>query len=121
MCQSIQSSIQLAEQSPVSENCVTNSQCTGMECTISLGDDANYTIESDIQSCSDPPGFLFTVRKTETGQQVFQHFFDSSTNATSLFNFPLIVVVIHKPYSIIIGVSPVNDLFYSIESFHSLS
>ena len=113
MCQSIQSSIELAEQSLFLEDCVNNSQCTGLECTISFGEDANYTIESDIQSCSDPPGFLFTVTIAETGTQDFQHFFNSSTNATSLFTFPLNVVVIHRPYSIIIGVSPINDLFNS--------
>ena len=120
MCQSIQSSIELAEQSPFLEDCVNNSQCTGLECMTSFAVTTNYTIESDIQSCSDPPGFLFTIRNFGTGLQVFQHFYDSSTNATSFFSYPLYVVVIHRPYSIVIGVSPINGLFNN-KPFHSLS
>ena len=103
MCQSIQS-IPHRGQSPFQEtNCVNNSQCTGLECSFSLLS-TKYTIESNIQPCSHPPGFILIIRQEQSGTQ-YKHFFDSSTNTSALGVLPLHVVVLHRPYSMIIGVS----------------
>ena len=117
MCQSIQS-IPHRGQLPFNEtNCVNNSQCTGLECTVSLiGSD--YTIESDIQPCSHPPGFNLIVK--QAGIQKFRHFFNSSTNTTTFSGLPLHVIVIHRPYSMIIGVSFVNSALNLPRSFWTI-
>ena len=103
MCQSIQN---IAESSdiPYGAVCVNNSQCTGVDCTISIGGTI-YNIKTNIPPCSYPPGFLFTVSQTQTGIVVFKEFFNSSTNSSLLLGLPLYVVVTNKPYSMIISVS----------------
>ena len=103
MCQSIQN-IRQSSDIPDGAVCVNNSQCTGMDCTISIGGSA-YNVKTNIQPCSYLPGFLFTVSQAQTGTVVFKEFFDSSTNSSLLLQLPLYVVVTNKPYSMIIIVS----------------
>ena len=103
MCQSIQN---IAESSDIPDGavCVNNSQCTGVDCTISIGGTI-YNIKTNIQPCSYPPGFFLIISQTQTGFVVFKEFFNSSTNSSLLLGFPLYVVVTNKPYSMIISVS----------------
>ena len=103
MCQSIQS-ITESSDIPAGAVCVNNSQCTGVDCTISIGN-TTYSVKTNIQPCSYPSGFFFIVSQAQTGIVVFNEFFDSSTNSSSLLALPLYVVVINKPYSMIISVS----------------
>ena len=103
MCQSIQS-ITESNDIPDGAVCFNNSQCTGVDCTISIGDTI-YNIKTNIHPCSYPPGFFFIVSQAQTGNVVFKEFFNSSTNSSSLLALPLYVVVTNKPYSMIISVS----------------
>lgn len=103
MCQSIQDIADSGEH-PVDTDCVNNSQCNGLDCTFNIGS-ITYNVETEIQPCSKPPGFFFIVSHDQTGNVVFEKYFNSSTNSSHLFGFPLYVVVIHKPYSMIIEVS----------------
>ena len=106
MCQSILS-IAANSQSPVDTMCVNNSQCTGLDCTFNVGI-TSYDVETEIQPCSHPPGVVFIVSESQTGSVVYEHFFNSSTNSSTLLGLPVHVVVIHKPYSMIISVSVIN-------------
>lgn len=103
MCQSIQD-ITMSNDIPDGAVCVNNSQCTGLDCTFNIGG-TMYKVETQIQPCSYPPGFIFIVSQVQTGTVVFEDFFDSSNNSSILFELPLYVVVIHKPYSMVITVS----------------
>ena len=102
MCQSIQN-ITKSSDIPDDAVCVNNSQCTGVDCTISIAS-TTYSVKTNIQPCSYPPGFLFIVSQAQSGIVMFNEFFDSSTNS-SLLGLPLYVVVTNKSYSMIIGVS----------------
>ena len=106
MCQSIQS-IAANSQSPVDTKCVNNSQCTGLDCTFNVGVNS-YDVETEIQPCTHPPGVVFIVSESQSGSVVYENFFNSSTNSSTLLGLPVHVVVIHKPYSMIISVSVTN-------------
>ena len=103
MCQSIQS---ITESSDIPDGavCVNNSQCTGVDCTFTFGGNT-YSVKTNIQPCSYPPGFFFIVSQAQTGNVEFKEFLNSSTNSSLLLGFPLYVVVTNKPYSMIISVS----------------
>ena len=105
MCQSIQSITESGD-IPYGAVCVNNSQCTGVDCTISIGG-STYNVKTNIKPCSYSTGFLFTVSQTQTSIVVFNEFFSSSTNSSlpDPLGLPLYVVVTNKPYSMIISVS----------------
>ena len=107
MCESINA---IADRgvSPFDTQCVNNTECTGLECTFDTQGFGTYRIETEVQSCATPPGFVFLVRNVESDAIIFDQYFDSSRNATINFNnvaIPLHVKVHHRKYSIIISVS----------------
>lgn len=107
MCESI-NAIAGRGVSPFDTQCVNNTECTGLECTFDTQVFGTYRIETEVQSCVTPPGFVFLVRNVESGAIIFDQYFDSSRNATINFNnvaIPLHVKVHHRKYSIIISVS----------------
>ena len=116
MCQSIQS-IAANSQSPVDTKCVNNSQCTGLDCKFNVGV-TSYDVETEIQPCSHPPGVVFIVSESQSGSVVYEHFFNSSTNSSTLLGLPVHVVVIHNPYSMIISVSVINTCNIQVHVLH---
>lgn len=109
MCKSIQSIATLGE-SPVDSNCHNNTECTGLECLFDAGLAGQYNVETEIQPCSTPPGFIFILRNAQTNQILYEHFFNSSANASILFGVPLHVTVEHRNYSMIISVSLIHTI-----------
>ena len=103
MCQSIQDIADNGDY-PVDTVCVNNSQCNGVDCTFKFGP-ISFNVETEIQPCSQPPGFFVIFSHAQTGNVVFDEYFNSSTNSSHVFGLPLYVVVIHKPYSMIVEVS----------------
>ena len=100
MCESL---IDIASkiQAPVEIGCITNTQCTGVDCEFSIGV-TNYFIETEVVPCAHPPGVLFVVRDNNNNI-VFDSYLDRSFNDT-LLGFPLYIVVEHMKFSVTVSV-----------------
>ena len=106
MCDSI-NAIPQRGASPYETNCVNNTECTGLECDFAISE-VHYKIETEVQSCANPPGFVFLIRNVNTDLIIFDQYFDSSKNTSISFggvSVPLVVMVHHRKYSMIISVS----------------
>lgn len=117
MCDSI-NAIPERGVSPYETDCVNNTECTGLECNFSIGP-VHYKIETEVQSCANPPGFIFLIRNVDTNLIIFNQYFDSSKNTSIPFgqaSIPLGVMVHHRKYSMIISISvtALGNTFYLV-------
>ena len=105
MCQSLQDA---ANRTANGITCTNNTHCDGLHCVFQSGNNVNFNVDTVILPCHRPPGFNLTIIHESSGQTVLMQYFNSSSSETSLFNFPLHVMVVHKPHSIIIKVRMPN-------------
>ena len=107
MCESLKD-IASNIQAPVEIGCITNIQCTGVDCEFILGG-TNYFIETEGVPCAHPPGVLFVLRDNNNNI-LFDSYLDNSFNDT-LLGLPLYITVEHMKYSVTISVCLLYIIF----------
>ena len=105
-CESIQDVIETTQlELPGNSVCVNNTNCTGMQCGLDAGSAGRYNIESEVEPCSHPPGFILIITDANTGSIIFDQYFNASRDTTVSSFFPLKVTVVHREYSMLVSVS----------------
>ena len=105
-CESLQDVIETTQIGlPGSSVCVNNTNCTGMQCGLDAGSAGRYNIESEIEPCSHPPGFILIITNAVTDAIIFDQYFNTSRDTTVSNFFPLQVIIVHREYSMLVSVS----------------